>query len=66
MAETVKVAEDRSTCKAGDLISILGSVRSPGEENGYPLQHLAWRIPGTKELCGLQIVGSQSQPRMSY
>ena len=27
-----------STCNAGDLSSILGSGRSPGERNGYPLQ----------------------------
>ena len=27
-----------STCNAGDLTSILGSGRSPGEGNGYPLQ----------------------------
>ena len=26
-----------SACKAGDLGSIPGSGRSPGEENGYPL-----------------------------
>ena len=28
-----------SACNAGDLGSILGLVRSPGEENGYPLQY---------------------------
>ena len=28
-----------STCNAGDLGSILGSGRSPGEGNGYPLQY---------------------------
>ena len=28
-----------STCNAGDLGSILGSRRSPGKENGYPLQY---------------------------
>ena len=27
-----------STCNAGDLGSILGLGRSPGEGNGYPLQ----------------------------
>ena len=27
-----------SACNAGDLSSIPGSGRSPGEENGYPLQ----------------------------
>ena len=28
-----------STCKAGDLGSIPGLGRSPGEGNGYPLQY---------------------------
>ena len=28
-----------SACNAGDLDLILGSERSPGEENGYPLQY---------------------------
>ena len=28
-----------SACNAGDLGSILGSGRSPGEGNGYPLQY---------------------------
>ena len=28
-----------STCNAGDLSSIPGSGRSPGEENGNPLQY---------------------------
>ena len=28
-----------STCNAGDLGSIPGSRRSPGKENGYPLQY---------------------------
>ena len=38
-----------STCNAGDLDSIPGLGRSPGEGNGYPLQYLAWRIPRTEE-----------------
>ena len=29
-----------SSCNAGDLSSILGSGRSPGEGNGYPIQYL--------------------------
>ena len=29
---------EESACSAGDLGSIPGSGRSPGEENGYPLQ----------------------------
>ena len=32
-------AAKESACNAGDLGSILGSGRSPGEENGYPLQY---------------------------
>jgi len=38
-----------STCHAGNLGSIPGSGRSPGEENGYPVQYshsiLVWEIP---------------------
>ena len=43
-----------SDCKesaydAGDLGSIPGWGRSPGEGHSYPLQCLAWRIPCTEE-----------------
>ena len=31
--------DKESTYKAGDLGSIPGSIRSPGEGNGYPLQY---------------------------
>ena len=49
-----------SACNAGDLGSISGLGRSPGEGNGYPLQWvLAWRIPWTEEPGGLQPMGSQ-------
>ena len=44
-----------SACNAGDLGSIPGLGRLPGEGNGYPLQYFAWRIPQTEEpgrLCG--------------
>ena len=34
MAQTIKYA-----CNAGDAGWIPGSERSPGEENGYPLQY---------------------------
>ena len=37
----------------GDLGSIPGSGRSPGEGNGNPLQYLAWRIPWAEEPGGL-------------
>ena len=47
-----------STCDAGDMGSIAGSGRSPGEGNGYPLPGiLAWRIPWTEEPGGLQSMG---------
>ena len=52
-----------SACNAGDLGSILKSGRSPGEENGYPVQYfhgiLAWKIPWTVEPGRLQSMGSQ-------
>ena len=48
-----------SACNAGDLGSILGSRRSPGEGNDNPLSILAWRIPWTEEPSGLQSMGSQ-------
>ena len=43
-----------STCNSGDLGSIPGSGRFPGEGNGYPSSILAWRIPRTEEPGGLQ------------
>jgi len=48
-----------SACNAGDLGSIPGSERSPGEGNGNPLQYLAWRIPCTEDPGGLQSTGLQ-------
>ena len=53
-----------SDCRAGDLGSIPGSGRSPGEGNGYPLQYSclenskdrgAWRAPV------LRVTRSQTQ-----
>ena len=38
-----------SACNAGDLGSIPGSGRFPGEGNGNPLQYSSWRIPWTEE-----------------
>ena len=43
-----------SACSAGDLGSIPGSERSPGEGNGNPHSILAWKIPWTEEPDGLQ------------
>ena len=38
-------AGKESTCKAGDLGSIPGLGRSPGEGNGYPLQYSCLENP---------------------
>ena len=35
-------AGKKSSCNAGDLGSIPGLGRSPGEEKGYPLQYSGW------------------------
>ena len=48
-----------SACNAGDLGSIPGLGRSPGEGNGNSLRILAWRIPRTKEPGRLQSMGPQ-------
>ena len=40
-----------STYNAGDLGSIPGLGRSPGEGNGNPLHNFAWRIPMDREAC---------------
>ena len=49
---------------AGDMGSIPGLGRSPGEGNGTHCSFLAWRIPWTKEPGGLPSVGSQSRTRL--
>ena len=48
-----------STCNVGDLGSVPGSGRSPGEGNGNNSSVLAWRIPWTEEPSGLHSVGLQ-------
>ena len=48
-----------SVYNAGDLGSIPGSGRFPGEVNDNPLQYLAWRIPWTEAPGGLQSMGLQ-------
>ena len=42
--------DKESAYNAGDMGSIPGSGKSPGEGNGYQylLQYLAWRIPWTE------------------
>ena len=47
MAQTIE-----STCNAGDLGSISGSVRSPGEGNGNPLQCSCLADPMERSLVG--------------
>ena len=47
-----------SACNVGDLGSIPGSERSPGEGNGNS-SILTWRIPWAQEPGGLQSLGSQ-------
>ena len=50
-----------SARNVGDLGLILGSGRSPGEENKIATYSsiLTWRIPWTEEPGGLQSTGSQ-------
>ena len=53
---------EESACKAGDageVDSIPGSGKSPGEGHGNPLQYSCWRIPWTEECDGLQSLGWQ-------
>ena len=44
---------------AGDMGSIPGSGRSPGEGNGNPLQYSCLENPMDRKACGLQSMGSQ-------
>ena len=46
-------------CQAGDMSSISGSERSPGEGNGNPLQNSFLGNPWTEDPGGLQSMGSQ-------
>ena len=46
-----------SACSAGDLASIPGLGRSPGEGNGNPLQYSCLEIPWTEEPGGLPSIG---------
>ena len=48
-----------SLANAGDVGSIPGSKKSPGEGNGNPFSILAWEIPWTEEPGGLQSMGLQ-------
>ena len=48
-----------SARNAGDLGSIPGLGRSPGEEMATHSSTLAWKIPWTEKPGGLQSLGSQ-------
>ena len=48
-----------SACNTGDLGSIPGSGRSPGEGNGYPLQYSCLENPMDRGAWQVQSVGSQ-------
>ena len=52
---------NNSPANAGDVGSVPGLRRSPGEENGNPVQCSAWEIPWTKEPVGLWSTKSQTQ-----
>ena len=52
-------AGKESACNAGDLVSIPGLGRSPGEENDCPLQYSSWRMSWTEESGGTWSMGSQ-------
>ena len=49
-----------SAYNAGDLGSIPGMGRSPGEGNGYPLQYSGLENPIDRRASRLQSMGSQS------
>ena len=50
---------NESVCNEGDLGSIPGLGRSPGEGHGNPLQHSCWRIPWIEQPGGLQSMVSK-------
>ena len=50
-----------SACSAGDLHSVLGLGRSPGEENGYPLQYSSLENPTDCIVHGV----AKSRPQLS-
>ena len=55
-------AGKKSACNAGDLDSIPGLGRSPGEGKGYPLQCSGLKNPWTVQSMGSQ----KSQKQLSY
>jgi len=55
----LKGTSKESACNAGDLDSIPGLGRSPGEGNGYPLQCPCLENSMDREPGGIQSMGSQ-------
>ena len=51
--------DKESASNTGDLGSVPGSRRSPGEGNGNPLQYSCLKIPWTEDPGGLQTMESQ-------
>ena len=51
---------EESAYNAGDLGSIPGSGRSPGEGNGNPLQYSCLGSPMDREVCQATVLGLQS------
>ena len=54
-----------SACNVGDLGSIPGSGRSPGEGNGNPLQYFCLENPMDGGAWWARVHGSQSRTRLS-
>ena len=48
---------EKSACNSGDLGSIPGSGRSPGEGNSNPLQYSCLEIPWMEQLVGYIVHG---------
>ena len=50
-------ADKESTCNAGDLVSIPGLGRSPGEGNSYPLQYSGLENSTDRGACQATFLG---------
>ena len=58
--------DNESTCNAGEVGSIPGSVRSPGEGNGSPLLYFCLENPMDRRTWLAAVNGvTESQPRLS-
>ena len=55
----LKGTSEESACNSGDLGSIPGSGRSPGEGNGYPFQYPCLENSMGREPGRIQSMGSQ-------